>query len=136
MTIDGPTTANGFVCYAAVIGSTTSNILCGIGRGPVGGVHSSIHFDTPTGSNVLYTWQPVQGQQYIVAVVPLNGGQTQFIPTFASGYPDTPTVATCYAVLKTDYSLYAQPACAVPGSAMSFSSLGAAGGRGIGLPRR
>jgi hypothetical protein len=140
MTIDGPTTANGFVCYAAVTGNTSSNILCGIGRGPAGGAHSSIRFDTPTGTNLTYTWQPrngnPQGQVYIAAVVPLNGGQPQFIPTMASGYPDTPTVATCYAVLNPDYSLYAQPACAVPNSAQQFSAARAAGIRGVGLPQR
>jgi hypothetical protein len=135
-TLDGPSNTTNFVCYAAVIGNTTSNVLCGIGRGPVGATHSNIRFATPTSGSVTYAWEPTQGQQYIVAIVRLTGGQPQFIPTTGGSYADTPTAATCYAVLKTDYSLYAQPACAVPGSAMTFSSLRAAGGRALRLPPR
>jgi hypothetical protein len=75
-------------------------------------------------------WQPSIAPSFI-AVVPLNGGQTQVSPINPgqSAFGHTPNGPTCYALLNATYGLKANPVCAAPGTATTFSSTTDARGR-------
>jgi hypothetical protein len=113
--------SGGFACFAPILQNSTGDVLCAL----PGNVHEMII--GVVGNTVSLNWQGLPpGQPLLLAIVPLTGAPSQFIPLTsanATGYVhNTGGAATCYALLTANYGLYGSSACAVPGSAITFAS--------------
>jgi uncharacterized repeat protein (TIGR01451 family) len=123
---------DGFVCYAPIFAHGTGDVLCAMPVGAMGDVNIGLG-----GLSASVWWQPSIAPSYI-AVVPLNGEQTQVSPINPgqSAFGHTPNGPTCYALLNGTYGLKANPVCAAPGTAATFNTTGGGDFIGSGLPGR